>query len=69
MKKQRAKKSQDNYEGEGDGLSSYCETIINQQAYRKSKNSQNSAAVVWGGEQSGRRKRDVKVDSVQAAWR
>lgn len=27
MKKQRAKKSQDNYKGEGDGLSSYCETI------------------------------------------
>lgn len=69
MKKQRAKKSQDNYKEEGDGLSSYCETIINQQAYRKSKNGQNSAAVVWGGEQSGWRKRDVKVDSVQAAWR
>lgn len=69
MKKQRAKKSQDNYEREGDWPSSYCETIINQQAYRKSKNGQNSAAVFWGGEQSGWRKRDVNVDPVQAVWR
>lgn len=35
MKKQRAKKSQDDYEREGDWPSSYCETIINQQAYRE----------------------------------